>query len=72
MAKKSQDYFGLPWLVSLILCIFLGPILGIITRFCEGKIIAGLLRLILGWNLFWLLDFLCLLFTKSIFRAINI
>lgn len=71
MAKHSKDYFGLPWLVSVILCIFLGPLMGIITRFSEGKIVAGLLRLFFGWNLVWLLDFLCILFTKSILRVIN-
>ena len=72
MAKKSKDYFGLPWLVSVILCIFLGPIMGILTRFSEGKIVAGLLRLFFGWNLVWLIDFLCILFTKSILRVVNI
>ena len=73
MAKKSKDYFGQPWLISLILAII--PItswlLGAVTRFQEGKIVAGLLRLLLGWNVIWGLDILCILFTGKILRIIN-
>ena len=73
MAKKSKDYFGQPWLISLILAII--PItswlLGAVTRFQEGKIVAGLLRLLLGWNVIWVLDILCILFTGKILRIIN-
>ena len=71
MAKSSNDYFGIPWLVSVILCIVLGPLMGILARFGEGKIVAGLLRLFLGWNIIWLLDFLCILFTGKILRIVN-
>jgi len=72
MAKSSKDYFGLPWLVSVILCLFLGPIMGILTRFSEGKILAGLLRLFFGWNLVWLIDFILILFTGKILRVVNL
>ena len=73
MAKKgkSKDYFGLPWLVSVILALCLGPIMGILTRFSEGKIIAGILRLFFGWNLVWLIDFILVLFGKPILRIVN-
>lgn len=71
MAKKSKDYFGLPWLVSVILCIFLGPLMGIIARFSEGKIVAGLLRLFFGWNIVWLIDLLLILFTGKMLRVVN-
>ncbi len=73
MAKSSKDYFGLPWLVSLILAIipFTSWLCGFLTRFQEGKIIAGLLRLFLGWNIIWILDLLCVLFTGKILRIIN-
>lgn len=72
MAKKSgKDYFGLNRLVSIILCLFLGPIMGIIARFSEGKIVAGILRLFFGWNLVWLLDFILILFTGKMLRIIN-
>ena len=73
MAKASKDYFGLPWLVSLILAIipFTSWLCGFLTRFQEGKIIAGLLRLFLGWNIIWILDLLCVLFTGKILRVVN-
>ncbi len=72
MAKSSKDYFGLPRIVSVILALFLGPIMGILARFSEGKIIAGILRLFFGWNLVWLLDFILVLFTGKILRVINL
>ena len=72
MAKHAKDYFGLPRLVSVILALFLGPIMGILARFSEGKIIAGILRLFFGWNLVWLLDFILVLFTGKILRVINL
>ena len=39
MAKKSRktkDYFGLPWLVSVLLALFLGPLMGIFKD-CSGN-----------------------------------
>ena len=50
---KGKDYFGLPYLVSVILAIIpvTSALLGIITRLSEGKIVAALLRLFLGWNI---------------------
>ena len=37
---KSKDYFGLPWIVSVVLAIipFTSAVCGILTRFSEGKI----------------------------------
>lgn len=71
MAKKGKDYFGLPWIVSVILALFLGPIMGIITRLSEGKIVATILRLLFGWNIVWLIDFILILLGKPILRLIN-
>ncbi len=73
MAKKS-DYFGLSYIVSLILAIIpvTSWILGAITRFSEGKIVAGILRLVLGWNIIWILDLVFMILKKSIFRVLNI
>ena len=48
MAKKSsKDYFGLGYLISVILAIIpvTAWILGILTRLSEGKIVAGILRI---------------------------
>lgn len=73
MAKKGKDYFGLPWLVSVILAIIpvTSWLFGVVTRFQEKKYVAGLLRLFLGWNIIWILDILCMLFKKKILRLLN-
>lgn len=73
MAKKS-DYFGLGYLVSVILAIIpvTSWLCGAITRFQEGKIVAGLLRLILGWNLIWIVDLVLMVVSKHIWRLLNI
>ena len=73
MAKKS-DYFGLGYIVSLILAIipFTAWICGAITRFQEGKIVAGIIRLIgLGFIL-WVLDLVFMIMSKHIFRLLNV
>ena len=72
MAKKSKDYFGLGWLVSVILAIIpvTSWLLGILTRFKEKKILAGLIRIFVGWNLWWILDLICMLLKGKIFRLL--
>lgn len=72
MAKKS-DYFGLSRLVSLILAIIpvTSWICGAVTRFSEGKILAGILRLILGWNIIYICDLVLMIVSKHILRLIN-
>jgi len=73
MAKKS-DYFGLGRVVSLILAIIPPTALfcGVLTRISEGKWVAGLLRLLLGWNVIWLLDLIFMITQKKIFRLLNV
>ncbi|MDY6024170.1 MAG: hypothetical protein SPJ19_05160 [Candidatus Borkfalkiaceae bacterium] len=73
MAKKS-DYFGLGYIVSLILAIIpvTSFLLGAVTRFTEGKIVAGILRLVLGWNVIWILDIVFMVLNHRIFRVLNI
>ena len=58
MAKTGKDYFGFGRVLSIILAIIpiTALILGVATRFSEGKIVAGLLRLLLGWNIIWIVD----------------
>ena len=72
MAKKG-DYFGLGRIVSLILAIipFTAWILGVVTRFQEGKIVAGIIRIFGGW-LIWVLDLIFMILNKKIFRLLNI
>ena len=72
MASK-KDYFGLGYLISVILAIipFTAWILGMLTRFSEGKIVAGIIRIFGGW-LIWILDLIFMILNKSIFRLLNI
>ena len=72
MAKKS-DYFGLGYVVSLILAIIpvTSWICGAIVRFQEGKLVAGLLRLIFGFNIVWLIDLILMIVNKHIWRLLN-
>ncbi len=74
MAKKSKDYFGLSYVVSLILAIIpvTAWLCGSITRFQEGKIVAGLIRLIFGWNIIWILDIIFMIVNRQIFRLLNV
>lgn len=72
MAKN--DYFGLEYIVSLILCIipFTAWLLGAFTRISEGKIVAGIIRLIGLGFIFWVLDLVCMVLNKRICRILNV
>ena len=72
MASK-KDYFGLGRLVSIILAIipFTAWILGMVTRFSEGKIVAGIIRIFGGW-LIWLIDLILMIAGGHILRLLNI
>ena len=73
MAKKS-DYFGLSYIVSVILAIIpvTSWICGAITRFQEGKIVAGIIRLVFGWNIVWILDIVFMIMNNKICRLLNV
>ena len=73
MAKRKSDYFGLGRIVSLVLAIIpvTSWILGAVTRFSEGKIVAGLLRLIFGVNIVWIVYLVMMIVKKSIWRLLN-
>ncbi len=72
MAQK-KDYFGLEWIVSLILAIIpiTSCVLGILTRLQEGKYVAAILRLVLGWNIIWILDILLVFKNQRILRLVD-
>ncbi len=74
MAKRKTDYFGLSYIVSLILVIIpvTNFVCSAITRIMEGKIVAGLLRILLGWNVIWICDIVCMILNKRIFRLLNV
>ncbi len=71
MANKS-DYFGLDYIVSLILAIIpiTAWILGVITRFSEGKIVAAILRIPFG-GIAWIGDLIFMIKDKHIWRWLN-
>lgn len=72
MASK-KDYFGLSRVVSIILAIIpiTSCVLGIATRLKEGKFVAALLRLLLGWNIIWILDIVFMVTKGSIWRLLD-
>jgi hypothetical protein len=73
MAKTGKDYFGLGRIISLILAIIpiTSLILGIATRLSEGKIVAALIRILVGWNIFWIVDLVFMILNGRIFRLLN-
>lgn len=73
MTRTKKDYFDLGSFVSLILAIIpiTSLIFGVLTRFKEGAIVAGLLRLFLGWNIIWILDIILMVFNGKILRLIK-
>lgn len=75
MAKSKQDYFGINKIISAILCLLFGFLLGIIVRFLEGKPVAGLVRLLsccigVGF-LMNIIDFVLILVNGRILRVID-
>ena len=71
MAAK-RDYFGLSRLVSLILAIIpvTALVCGVLTRLGEGKILAAILRLVLGWNIIYILDIVLMILNGRILRIL--
>ena len=70
---KSKDYFCLGKLVSVILAIipFTAWFCGVITRFKEGKVVAGIIR-IFGGALIWVVDLVLMIFKGHIWRLLNV
>lgn len=73
MAGK-RDYFGLSYVVSIILAIIpvTAWLCGAITRLQEGKIVAGLIRLFFGGFVLWLFDLVLMIVNKRIVRLLNV
>ena len=74
MTKKKSDYFGLSYIVSVILAIIpvTSLICGFVTRLLEEKIVAAILRIIFGWNIIWIIDLILMIVSKHILRLLNI
>ncbi|MBR2967080.1 MAG: hypothetical protein IKC52_06425 [Clostridia bacterium] len=73
MAKKS-DYFGLDRIISIILAIIpiTSAVCGVITRIKEGAILAGILRIVLGWNIIYIADIVLMILKGRILRILDI
>ncbi len=67
---KGKDYFGMGRLISIILAIIpvTSWLLGAFTRIKEKKILAAVLRLLLGWNLIYIIDLIMMIFAGKIWR----
>ena len=75
---KQNDYFGLSYIVSLILAIIpiTSVVCGIVTRFMEGSMVAGIVRLVIaitgiGSLVLWVIDLVMMILNKSIWRVLN-
>ena len=71
---KARDYFGLGRLISIILAIIpvTAWLLGAVTRFKEGKIVAGIIRLIGLGAVLWVVDLVLMILSGRILRLLNI
>ena len=68
-SKAKKDYFGIGGLISIIFAIipFTAWLFGVITRFQEGKTIAGIIRIFGGW-LIWVVDLILMITSGKIWR----
>ncbi len=68
---KSKDYFDFSWVVSLILAIipFTSLVLGILTRFNEGNLLAAILR-IPFFPIVFILDIVGIFLNQRILRLL--
>jgi len=66
MGKSGRAYFGLGWIVSVILAIFpTNVICGIITRAMRGNILGVILNIIIA-PIFYLIDLITIIVKKDI------
>lgn len=67
MAKQKKAYFGLDYIISLVLAIipFTNVLLGIITRISRGKYLGALLNFIIA-PLFYIIDLVTIIIKKDV------
>lgn len=70
MATRQNAYFGLGWFLSVILTIIpvTNIIFGVIIRFSRGKVLGGILNIILA-PIFYVIDLITVIFSKDIILA---
>ena len=67
MAKHNKAYFGLGWVVSLILALipFTSVLCGIITRVQRGQILGAILNFVVC-PVFYIIDIVTMIINKDI------
>lgn len=67
MAKSRKGYFGLDYIISLILAIIpiTAWICGIVERFLRGNIIGAILNIPFGF-IFWVIDLVSMILKKDL------
>ena len=70
--STSKDYFGLDRIVSIVLAIIpvTSLICGVVTRIQEGHLLAAILRILVGWNIIWILDIVLMILNGRILRIL--
>jgi hypothetical protein len=63
----ARAYFGLPWLISVILAIipFTNVLFGIVTRASRGNILGAVLNFFLA-PIFYVIDLITVIFTGDV------
>ena len=72
MASSKKGYFGFSKVASIIFALIpvTSWLFGIVTRFQEGKALAGILRLLLGWNIIYIIDLIMMITKGEIWRLL--
>ena len=66
MAKSSRAYFGLSWIISVILAILpTNVILGIVTRIMRGNWLGVLLNIVIA-PIFYIIDLVTIILSKDL------
>lgn len=67
MAKAAKRYFGLDWIVCLILAIipFTSIVCGIVTRVQRGNVLGAVLNFFL-FPLFYIVDLVTMILSRDI------
>lgn len=66
MAKSSRAYFGLSWIISIILAILpTNVILGIVTRIMRGNWLGVLLNIVIA-PIFYIIDLVTIILSKDL------
>ena len=73
MAKRKSGYYGLSWLMRVIISFipFVSTVVHLLARLSASKstlfsVLLIIFHLIFGWNVFWLIDIITTLVIRRI------